>query len=104
MALISSMLRSSEPGALLLLICLIILVTSAGRTAGTGSTTILGIASQEFLPTQVIIIMIMVVAKISHGIYTDTYKITESALKTVTKRYWFQHHFTTVFSCAYDYF
>ena len=42
MALISSMLRSSEPGALLLLICLIVLVTSAGRTAGTGSTTILG--------------------------------------------------------------
>ena len=47
MALISSMLRSSEPGALLLLICLIALVTSAGRTAGTGSTTILGIASQS---------------------------------------------------------
>ena len=29
----------------------------------------------------------MVVAKISHGIYTDTYKITESALKSVTERF-----------------
>ena len=47
MALISSMLRSSEPGALLLLICLIVCVTSAGRTAGTGSTTVLGIASHS---------------------------------------------------------
>ena len=34
MTLISSIFRSSEPGALLLLICLIVLVTSAGRTAG----------------------------------------------------------------------
>ena len=47
MALISSILRSSEPGALLLLICLIVFVTSAGRTAGTGSTTVLGIASHS---------------------------------------------------------
>ena len=38
MALISSMLRSSEPGALLLLICLIVCVASAGRTAGTAFT------------------------------------------------------------------
>ena len=32
---------------LLLLICLIVFVTSAGRTAGTGSTTVLGIASHS---------------------------------------------------------
>ena len=43
--------------------------------------------TSEFLSTQVIIILIMVVAKISHGIYTDTYKITESALKRVTNRF-----------------
>ena len=47
MAVISSMLRSPEPDALLLLICLIVFVTSASRTAGTGSTTVLGIASHS---------------------------------------------------------
>ena len=42
MPLISSMLRPSDHDALLLLIlCLIGFVTSAGRTAGTGSITIL---------------------------------------------------------------
>ena len=41
------MLRPSDPGAFLLLICLIGIITSAGRTAGTGSTALVGIASHS---------------------------------------------------------
>ena len=47
MALISCVLRSLDPGALLLLVCMIDCVPSAGRTSGTGATALVGIASHS---------------------------------------------------------